>query len=159
MTCSVKHITTIHKYVCLGYRWPKEVSLWTGVNRRWASVYPESFIGIKTPLNPSLQPVQLTSTGSQKEGFTKNNYKMNVVNVEFQWHLANLTSVVGPLIYKRTWGGSWVLNDVVMQIQHEKAASLRSFIHIYLGLSPNSRISWKSEGEVKVTAPFFFWNR
>lgn len=64
MTCSVNHITTIHKYVYLGYRGPKEVSLWTEVNRRWASLYPESFIGIKTPLNPSLQPLQLTSTGS-----------------------------------------------------------------------------------------------
>ena len=88
---------------------------WSGLplpsplGRRWAGFCLESFSSIKALLNPCLQPLQSVSTGSQKEGLTKNRYRMNIVNVEFQWLLANLASVVGPVIYKHIWGCSWVV--------------------------------------------------
>lgn len=75
-----QQFTNMPTYIAYVKRQPKQVSLQARVDRRWAGFHPKSFTGIKTLLNPWLQPLQVTSPGPQKEGHCK----VHMVNVEPQ---------------------------------------------------------------------------
>lgn len=84
--------------------------LWAGVNRRWGSSHPESFIVIKTLLPPYLQPFQWQVLDHKSQDSLKVTSGC-VVTVEPQWHPANLTSAVGQLIRKCRWDCSWMMRS------------------------------------------------